>query len=709
VPLALVVLAGDPEAIARCIRSLTVADLADKTALYVAGPAEAKQALRALGVSAKVTWIDAQGAAAVNAVASATDGADLVLLDDATEVAGAWLADLVAVARGEPDAATVTPLSNDAAFLSAPRRNVGWPLLPPNLTLSQAASRVRDSAIGLHPRIPTALSHAVFIRRAALQLVGPFDESLPMREALADFCLRCTAAGLAHVVADEVFVAHRGSVDAPPARDWPGAAAKRHPALATAVAETADARHSSLSRALLAVSVALEPMGVTVDARNLSGGVTGSTVHVIELLGALAGREDVRVRAVLPRQVGKDAGQAVERLSNVEWLTEDALGPGDLARTHIVHRPWQVESVADIALLDELGERTVLTHQDLIAYRTPAVFSSVEAWQQYRRTTADALGLAAMVVFFSRVAAADAVADDLVTPERTRVIPLGTCRRHFAPSSPRRPVGLGGHRRPFLLILGNRFRHKNIRFALDLLAALREHEGWDGDLVIAGAEVLHGSSSGDEAAWHLGHPDYRGHVVELAAVDEAEKAWLFQHAAAVAYPSTYEGFGLIPFEAAMAGTPCLFASVSALRETVPMELAVLEPWDAIASARRVARFLCEGPERAALVGELRAVAHPLTWEATGEALVGAFRDALRLPAPPTARLAADLARAEHDYWSVRGSIPNGAWSLVRPDDPLLDATLAYRISAVLRAPGGRPRLTAALLLARLGPGRRRQG
>ena len=115
-------------------------------------------------------------------------------------------------------------------------------------------------ALGLHPRIPTALPHATLLRRAALQLVGPLDESLALRDALADFCARATAAGLAHVVADELFVAHRGAVRDGAAAGWAGEVATRHPALPPAIAAVAQDRHSALARTLLAASVALEPL-----------------------------------------------------------------------------------------------------------------------------------------------------------------------------------------------------------------------------------------------------------------------------------------------------------------------------------------------------------------------------------------------------------------------------------------------------------------
>jgi glycosyltransferase involved in cell wall biosynthesis len=694
-PVAIVLAVHDADAVARCLLALLPA-LPAGVPLLAGGTEAGRQALDRLSGDRDVVWLGAEGPAAWNAGAGLAPRAALVLVDDATEVGPQFLEDLVAVAAAEPDAATVTPLSNAAAFLSVPRRNLAWSLLPPALTPAEGAARVSGAALGLHPRTPTALHHLTLVSAPARALVGQFDSDLPSSEALADFCARATAAGLPHVVADEVFVGHRGPVPAGAPEAWEGAGAQRHPGLAAAVDEAANDRHSRLARSLLAASVVLEPLRVTIDARPLGPGVTGTTVHLVELIGALSARGDIHVRALLPNRVGDEAASALQTMATVETLGVDT--PLErLARTHVVHRPWQVESAQEMAFLDRLGERTVVTNQDLIGYRTPSVFATPERWRDYRQATRDALGLASVVLFFSEAAAADALADDLVAPDRARVVPLGARNEHLVlPAATAAPAGLPDTGRPFLLVLGSRFRHKNVRFALELLAVLRADHGWDGDLVIAGAEVLHGSGSGDDAAWLLGHAGHTAHVHVVGAVTEAEKAWLLGAAAAVVYPSTYEGFGLIPFEAAAAGTPCLAAPVSALRDSLPAELALLVPWDARASAARAITVLNDGEARAALVAGLQAAAAPLTWKATAALLVEAYHAAVRLPAPPTARLVEDLARAERDYWSARDGIQDGAWALVRPDAPLLDEGLALRLGAILGQSGGHARLLGAL-------------
>ena len=133
-------------------------------------------------------------------------------------------------------------------------------------------------------------------------------------------------------------------------------------------------------------------------------------------------------------------------------------------------------------------------------------------------------------------------------------------------------------------------------FALRLLASLREDHGWQGSLVLAGTHIPLGSSLEIERAFLVEHPELRDAVVALGPVSEQEKAWLIAHAGAVVYPSVYEGFGLVPFESALDGVPCVFAPQSSLAEEAPEGTAAIVPWDPHASAAAAYALLTD-PER----------------------------------------------------------------------------------------------------------------
>jgi hypothetical protein len=97
-----------------------------------------------------------------------------------------------------------------------------------------------------------------------------------------------------------------------------------------------------------------------------------------------------------------------------------------------------------------------------------------------------------------------------------------------------------------------------------------------------------------------------------------------QHAAAVLYPTVHEGFGLIPFEAAEMGVPCLFASQTAMAELLPAGAATIVPWDPAATADAAITVLSDPAIRAALVEAVRAAGAALTWDATAVEMIAAY-------------------------------------------------------------------------------------
>ena len=291
------------------------------------------------------------------------------------------------------------------------------------------------------------------------------------------------------------------------------------------------------------------------------------------------------------------------REPNLELISYDEAVSG-VPRTHVVHRPQQVFSEHDLALLRLLGERIVVTHQDLIGYRNPTYHASVDDWRQYRRVTRIALAVADKVVFFSEHARSDALAEGLVDERHTELVGIGSDQL-WRPDGERRPPDGAPAEDGFLLCLGADYRHKNRPFAIALAGELRAAHGWQGKLVLAGSHVTHGSSRAEERALLARDPDLAEAVLDIGPVDEAGKSWLYGHAAAVLFPSLYEGFGLIPFEAARAGVPCLFAAQAALVEVAGSELATLRAWDVPLSAAAVAPLLRPGSERERHVEGLR--------------------------------------------------------------------------------------------------------
>ena len=615
----------------------------------------------------------------MNSAFGATAPGDIVVVNSDCIVARGWLEGLSEAAYADTRTATASALTNHGTILSVPDRNRPQATLPQDWTVDTAAAAVRRNSLRLRPEIPTALGHCVYIRREALELAGDFDESFsPGYGEEVDFSQRCVLQGLKHVAADDVFVFHQGRGSFSEAGDktrekHEAILEMRYPYYREVVQAVENGQDGPLPRALAAARRAFRGLSVTVDARILGPQVTGTQLVVLELLNALS-TAGVRLRVLLPPDLGDYASDA---LADVDVERIDVGEVAWLDRSDVVHRPYQVSSQEELDVLKELGDRIVISHLDLIAYSNPGYFPDFERWEAYRRITRRALALADRIVFISREAADDALRNDLVDAERASVVYPGTDHRLQAlRPAPEQPRHLDSSADPFLLILGTDYRHKNRLFALRLVDELRRVHGWPGTLIVAGPHIPQGSSAGDEAAYLAARPDLASIVIEVGAVKEAEKQWLLEQASAVLYPTVYEGFGLVPFEAAAAGTPCLFAPNTSLSEILPPELARLVPWDPVASAERALEVL-EGPGREELVGQLRAVAAPYTWRRAADQTLEVYNGAVAAPSRPVgagrARTRGDQDRAaayESDYCELIEAMGEEGLSLVGPDGVL---------------------------------------
>jgi glycosyltransferase involved in cell wall biosynthesis len=567
-------------------------------------------------------------AGALNEAIRVSFPSDVAVVVPGVLVSAGWLDGLRAAALSDSTVASATPLSFGVGALELAGGG------EPSRSAEGAAACVRQGAQPLYPRIATIGPGCAYIRRTALELAGPLEESLSLADALSDLALRTTALGMVHVAADDVLVEglEGGLVE--------------EAAIDNDVQRTiAGDEQGPLRRSLDRARTAQDGLSVTIDGRALNANAGGTQTYILELILALARAGEVALRVLVPPDLSQRASDALASVPEVALLTyEQALA--DAPKSDVVHRPQQVFTPDDLTLLRLVGERVVIGQQDLVAYHNYSYHRDGDVWRSYRRTTRLALAGADQVVFFSEHARRDALAEDLLPAVRTHVVGIGadaiepsralggpparpgspSARPGGAQAAPQAAGALADG--PFLLCMGADYAHKNRPFAIELLGALREL-GWGGRLVLAGAHVPHGSSREREQALLHDDPELAEGAIDLGAVDEQEKAWLYEHASALLYPTIYEGFGLLPVEAARAGLPCLFAAQASLAELAGAA-ATLVPWDAHASARAVLALLSDGPAREAHLAELRALPIP-GWSDVAHRLVAVYERALAAP------------------------------------------------------------------------------
>lgn len=508
--------------------------------------------------------------------------ADAVLLRPGCRVSTGWLDALRQAAYASSTTATATALTQHDLDLA------GQPF-------EQAAATIRAGSLRLRPRIDRPGSACVYVRRSALELIGDAP----------DPWTRCVEHGLAHVLADDVLV-----LDPQPAKP------------------RMDPPNPAETRATSAARRALHGLRITIDARILSGPTTGTHVHVLELIAGLARTEGARLTAILPDQASEDAIARLTSLPDVALATYREAPSG----ADVVHRPFQLSNAGDLSFLESLGERLILTQQDLIAFHNPAYFPTRQAWQDYRHLTQLALATADRVLFFSAHARDDALAEQLLDPAHAGVVHLGVDHPDTNAAQQTPPDRAERIAEDAMLCLGTDFLHKNRLFALRILQRLQADHGWDGTLVFAGSTVAHGSSRPQEARLLAAHPELAKRVLDLGAVGEPAKHWLYNRSTLVVYPSVLEGFGLVPFEAAAHRVPCLWAPGSSLSELLPDEVAGIVPWNEDRSAVNALALMNDQSARDRNVSAIEAAAHSLTWDATAQKLLEVYRATAEAPA-----------------------------------------------------------------------------
>lgn len=148
--------------------------------------------------------------ATVNRVISAVVG-DVIVLNSDTEVPPGWVERLHAVAYGghHERVAAVCPLSNYATIFSVP--NPGSNTLPLWLSTDEMDRLVQRHTDHEYPEVPTIMGFCMYLRREALDVIGGFDPAYGKGYGEeVDWCLRARKAGFSCVLADDVFVWHKG-------------------------------------------------------------------------------------------------------------------------------------------------------------------------------------------------------------------------------------------------------------------------------------------------------------------------------------------------------------------------------------------------------------------------------------------------------------------------------------------------------------------
>ena len=327
-------------------------------------------------------------------------------------------------------------------------------------------------------------------------------------------------------------------------------------------------------------------MKVVIDTSYVRRGPSGTATYLEQLVPAL-------------RSLGIDVREVAERRPHrYTNLAAEAAWQLRVARAargaDVLHHPLP-------ALIPGVRTPQVVTVHDLAFLRVPECFRArfrAQAVPRHRRAARSA----AAVVVPSAATAADLRALWAVPAENIVVAPHGPGR---APAPERSGA------RHFLYV-GDAEPRKNLDRLLAAHAQYRAGAG-AGALPLVLAGPAHGHRTGPGVT-HAPDPD----LPELLA-----------HAAALVFPSLYEGFGLPALEAMHAGTPVLAARTAGLAEVCADAARYCDPRDPESIAAGLAELAATPPLREELRRRGQARAAQFAWESCARAHVDAYTLATR--------------------------------------------------------------------------------
>jgi GT2 family glycosyltransferase len=449
-------------------------------------------------------------------------GRDVLLLNSDTRVTAGFLEEMWEVLHAHEKHGAVSPRSNNATIFSVPV----YERLPPD-----ASYELWRCIRGLLPRyqvMPTAVGFCLLLRNPVLRQLGLFDPVYsPGYNEENDLICRINRHGYSAVVAHQAFVFHLESASFGPGKQRLERRNRR----------VLDDRYPEYLRKITEhMRYCVDPIDhfaplwrphrptILIDLFHLpptrsdaSEFALSLLLHLVPLLEAKA---DVRLGL-------SEAARQFFSHELIGYRFYDAERHAN-ARFDLVFKPSQILTWAELHRMVRLGGRLAFTHLDIITVRCD--YLSDPNTRLLLRTAAELADHVITVSQFSKVDFAAFYGTSLPFD----VIPLG------AHSDP--PVI--EHSDGYVLVVGNQFHHTAVQRAVDELQGV-------GQVVALGGEHASGPQAQRPASGTLSRSAIAG---------------LYDGAAVVVYPSSYEGFALPVVDAIALGLRVVALDTAVNRE-----------------------------------------------------------------------------------------------------------------------------------------------
>lgn len=357
---------------------------------------------------------------------------------------------------------------------------------------------------------------------------------------------------------------------------------------------------------------------IGVEATSLLGARTGIGTMTRALLQRFGTETDIEVTGLVISWRGRGEVAAA--------LPDGVRGRSTLFPARLAHQLWSRVDWPVLSGFDVLhgpnyvappsgGAAELVSVHDFGPWHTPELVTAHA--RAYPRLVARAVARGAHVHVDSAFVGEEAKEILSIPTERVHVVRLGFDSQDGGDPSRGRALA-GGHR--FVLALGTVEPRKDLPTLVAAMAQL-----WDEDddlrLVVAGPDGW--GSDAFEAAVVRHQAGER--VIRLGYVSDADRADLLVAADCLAFPSTYEGFGLPPLEAMAASTPVVTSTAGSLPEICGDAARFVAPGDVDGLARELGLVLTDQAVAAALVERGREHTQRYSWDTMATEMIELYR------------------------------------------------------------------------------------
>jgi glycosyltransferase involved in cell wall biosynthesis len=355
------------------------------------------------------------------------------------------------------------------------------------------------------------------------------------------------------------------------------------------------------------------------DGRALTSPAAGVRRYASQLLRALSALREPIQLVMLGGSATADVPAGCERISepphpptNAGWSIVGLPWAARRAGVDVLHAPAYTGPFwSAMPVVLTIHDVSYARHPEWFPYRRDGVRRAF-----YRRCALSA----SAVITDSAFSAAEIRAAYGIQESRITVVPLGVEPPAAHVSHTPLPAGV---RAPFLLHVGDLHERRNLNTVVSALKIARERrpELAGVSLVLAGVDRGVGDGLREQASREgLGDA-----VIVLGSVPEPQLWAMYRDAAALLYPSRYEGFGLPLLEAMSCGTPVIASDAASIPEVVSDAGILVDPLDREGWSSALIGVLTdlELHERLQLAGLARAEA--FSWRQTASATLDVYR------------------------------------------------------------------------------------